>query len=62
MAYAHPHASIIQADADSEDPMKAILAGLKARYEKTGDKPILIHTVRPNPLPLAMGSVSNPHR
>ncbi|PIL35406.1 hypothetical protein GSI_02132 [Ganoderma sinense ZZ0214-1] len=32
------------ADADSEDPMKAILAGLKARFEKTGDKPILIHT------------------
>ena len=32
--------------------MKAILAGLKARYEKTGEKPILIHTVCPKPIPL----------
>nr|VWP01140.1 G protein beta subunit (G protein beta subunit 1) [Ganoderma boninense] len=32
------------ADCDDEGPMKAILAGLKARHEKTGDKPILIHT------------------
>ncbi|KAI1796988.1 NAD(P)-binding protein [Ganoderma leucocontextum] len=32
------------ADADAEEPMKAILAGLKRRFEKTGDKPILIHT------------------
>ncbi len=31
--------------------MKAILAGLKKRYEKTGDKPILIHTVCLNPIP-----------
>ena len=30
--------------------MKAILAGLKARYEKTGEKPILIHTVCPKPI------------
>ena len=26
--------------------MKAILAGLKQRHEKLGDRPILIHTVR----------------
>ena len=50
MSYARPYALILQADADSEDPMKAILAGLKARYEKTGDKPILIHTVCPKPI------------
>ncbi|KAM5537192.1 hypothetical protein V8D89_009125 [Ganoderma adspersum] len=38
------HLVVQVADADSEDPMKAILAGLKARYEKTDDKPILVHT------------------
>ena len=50
MSYTRPHALILQADADSEDPMKAILAGLKARHEKTGEKPILIHTVCPKPI------------
>ncbi|KAI0701878.1 NAD-P-binding protein [Cerioporus squamosus] len=31
------------ADADDEPSMKAILAGMKQRHEKTGDTPILIH-------------------
>ena len=35
-----------QADADDEAALKAILAGLKRRHEKTGDVPHLIHTVR----------------
>lgn len=34
-----------QADADDEDAAKAILRGLKDRYEKTGKVPSLIHTV-----------------
>ena len=34
-----------QADADDEPAMKAILAGMKKRHEKTGDTPILIHLV-----------------
>jgi NAD(P)-dependent dehydrogenase (short-subunit alcohol dehydrogenase family) len=33
------------ADADNAGATKAILAGLKARYERTGKAPILIHTV-----------------
>ena len=35
----------VQADALNEPALKAILAGLKKRYEKSGEKPILIHTV-----------------
>ncbi|KAI0682657.1 hypothetical protein C8T65DRAFT_596423, partial [Cerioporus squamosus] len=35
---------IAQADADDEAALKAILAGLKRRHEKTGDVPHLIHT------------------
>jgi hypothetical protein len=34
----------LQADADDLDAAKAILAGLKDRYESTGKKAILIHT------------------
>lgn len=34
-----------QADCDHLDAIKAILSGLKARHEKTGDLPLLIHTV-----------------
>ncbi|EGN98925.1 hypothetical protein SERLA73DRAFT_160536 [Serpula lacrymans var. lacrymans S7.3] len=35
---------IFQADSDDESVTKAILAGLKKRYESTGQAPILIHT------------------
>ena len=35
----------MQADADDEAAMKAILEGLKKRHEKLGDLPILIQTV-----------------
>lgn len=35
----------LQADCDDVDALKAILSGLKARHEKTGDLPLLIHTV-----------------
>ncbi|RPD64771.1 NAD-P-binding protein [Lentinus tigrinus ALCF2SS1-6] len=38
------HIVIHTADCDHEPAMKAILAGLKKRHEKLGDKPILIHT------------------
>ncbi|KAI0701253.1 NAD-P-binding protein [Cerioporus squamosus] len=38
------HIVIHTADCDHELAMKAILAGLKARHEKLGDLPILIHT------------------
>ncbi|TBU33512.1 NAD(P)-binding protein [Dichomitus squalens] len=33
-----------QADADDVEATKAIISGLKRRFEKTGKKPILIHT------------------
>jgi hypothetical protein len=39
----------IQANADDFDAMKAILSGLKKRYEATGQTPLLIHTVRLSP-------------
>ncbi|RPD68444.1 NAD-P-binding protein [Lentinus tigrinus ALCF2SS1-7] len=38
------HIVVHTADADDEGAMKAILAGLKRRHEKTGDVPHLIHT------------------
>ena len=40
--------ALIQVQADADDPpsVKAVLAGLKSRHEKTGDLPIYIHTVR----------------
>ncbi|EIW57263.1 NAD-P-binding protein [Trametes versicolor FP-101664 SS1] len=38
------HVVIQLADCDDVDALKAILSGLKARHEKTGDIPLLIHT------------------
>ncbi|KAI0635602.1 NAD-P-binding protein [Trametes polyzona] len=38
------HVVIHTADCDDVDAIKAILRGLKARHEKTGDLPLLIHT------------------
>ena len=35
----------MQADADAEESMKAILAGLKKRFDETGKKPLFFHTV-----------------
>jgi hypothetical protein len=35
-----------QADCNDLEAAEAILGGLKSRYEKTGQVPILIHTVR----------------
>lgn len=34
----------VQADADDLVATNAFLAGFKARHEKTGDVPVLIHT------------------
>jgi hypothetical protein len=36
----------VQADADDLDAAKAILAGMKDRFERTGKPGSLIHTVR----------------
>ncbi|KAI0668324.1 NAD-P-binding protein [Trametes maxima] len=38
------HIVINTADCDDVDAMKAILRGMKARHDKTGDVPLLIHT------------------
>ncbi|TFK78738.1 hypothetical protein K466DRAFT_58712, partial [Polyporus arcularius HHB13444] len=38
------HIVVHTADADDEAALKAILAGLKRRHEKTGDVPHFIHT------------------
>lgn len=37
----------VQADADHVPGNEAILRGLKKRFEATGKKAILVHTVRP---------------
>ncbi|KAI0648486.1 NAD-P-binding protein [Trametes meyenii] len=38
------HIVINTADCDDVDVMKAILRGIKARHDKTGDVPLLVHT------------------
>ncbi|KAL1940279.1 hypothetical protein VTO73DRAFT_9231 [Trametes versicolor] len=40
----HAHVVIHTADCDDLNAINAILGGLKARHEKTGDLPLLIHT------------------
>ena len=41
---------VSQVNADDEEATKVILAALKKRFENTGRKPILIHTVRTFPI------------
>ena len=45
--YAPSTSIILQADADDVGAAKAILSGLKRRFERTGVAPSLIHTVSP---------------
>ena len=40
-----PDIPSVKADADHIGSTKAVLAGIKERYEKTGKLPALIHTV-----------------
>lgn len=49
----------MQADCDDVAALKAILSGLKAMHEKTGDIPLLIHTVS---LPLCLKKTATTHR